>query len=130
MTGKTEYVQGIGLVGDFIDLGEPQLCVLGQHLFEEPEKVKIMVVGAGAEYEKSSHAIAKFVLEMKDKNIQVSIANASKDDVRNLKMVANDSIIPIPNIIPQTYQFYPLSEVPKPRRERRADERKAKKKWK
>lgn len=85
---------------------------------EKPKQTRILVVGTEGEI-----AAARIVQEV-IQELQCKVEIISPERARELNLEANDSVIPIKNRFPTTYQYYPLSAVPKSRRERRANKRK------
>lgn len=90
---------------------------------KEARREKLIIVGAGGEWEKSAHMAAK-IAAMGNFDIQI----VSPASAKQMQLIPDDSIVPVRNLIPKMFQYYPHDQVQPNRKQRRLEAKKNRKK--
>lgn len=82
------------------------------------KREKLMIVSTGGDYGKT----AQIAAEIAARNFEVEIVSPQR--AKEMQLVPNDSIVPVRNIIPKMFQYYPHDQVQPNRKQRRLEAKK------
>lgn len=91
---------------------------------KENKREKLIIVGAGGEWEKSAHLAAQIAAMGKDFDVEI----VSPASAKQMQLIPNDSIVPVRNLIPKMLQYYPHDQVQPNRKQRRLEAKKNRRK--